>query len=62
MIYGPVERIDECAVTIFLPQILENKEMKVSHNEYRYPCHVLDISRTLCDLIAAKQKVRLVII
>ncbi|XP_076060594.1 methionine adenosyltransferase 2 subunit beta-like isoform X2 [Oratosquilla oratoria] len=51
ILYGPVERIDESAVTVLLNCIKDKKPITLSHYEKRYPVNVRDIAKILRDLI-----------
>lgn len=52
VLYGPVEKLEESAVTCLL-SILKSKEPKaVSHHDRRCPAHVRDIAHILADMIA----------
>ncbi|KAK8404709.1 hypothetical protein O3P69_007753 [Scylla paramamosain] len=52
VLYGPVERLEESAVTCLL-NILKSREPKaVSHHDQRCPAHVRDIAHILADMIA----------
>lgn len=56
VLYGPVERLEESAVTCLL-SVLKNSEPKsVSHYDKRCPAHVSDIARILYDMIALMMK------
>ena len=58
VLYGNIEYLNESAVTCLL-NLLKTKELStVSNYERRYPSHVKDISRILCDLISKINKVR----
>ncbi|XP_063614051.1 methionine adenosyltransferase 2 subunit beta-like [Penaeus indicus] len=56
ILYGPVEKVDESAVTCLLPLLQSNVSKKVSHYEKRYPVHVRDVALILRDLISAISK------
>lgn len=57
VLYGPVEKLEESAVTCLL-SILKSKEPKaVSHHDRRCPAHVRDIAHILADMIALIAKV-----
>ncbi|XP_042223014.1 methionine adenosyltransferase 2 subunit beta-like [Homarus americanus] len=59
VLYGPVERLEESAVTCLLG-ILKSKEPKsVSHYDKRCPAHVHDVAHILCDMITLMMKVKL---
>ncbi|CAL4085519.1 unnamed protein product, partial [Meganyctiphanes norvegica] len=54
VLYGPVERLDESAVTCLLTLLKAKDEPKpVNHYEKRYPSHVNDIAKILADLVDA---------
>ncbi|XP_047469523.1 methionine adenosyltransferase 2 subunit beta-like [Penaeus chinensis] len=56
ILYGPVEKVDESAVTCLLPLLQSNVSKKVSHYEKRYPVHVRDVALVLRDLVSAISK------
>lgn len=59
MLYGPVEKLEESAVTCLL-NILKSSEPKaVSHHDQRCPAHVRDIALILADMITLIVKVNL---
>ncbi|XP_042862640.1 methionine adenosyltransferase 2 subunit beta-like [Penaeus japonicus] len=58
ILYGPVERVDESAVTCLLPLLQLKASKKVSHYEKRYPVHVRDVALILRDLVKAITKDR----
>jgi dTDP-4-dehydrorhamnose reductase len=56
ILYGPVESIDESAVTT-LARLLESKdEVLVDHWAIRYPTHVDDVAEAVADLIELLEK------
>ena len=58
ILYGPVERVDESAVTCLLTAVqATDKPTKVSHYERRYPAYTLDIADIICQLIVKAQQV-----
>lgn len=56
ILYGPVERIDESAVTCLLKLLQSSTPKSISHYEKRYPVHVKDIAYILRDLITTMMK------
>ncbi|RXG70660.1 Methionine adenosyltransferase 2 subunit beta [Armadillidium vulgare] len=56
ILYGPVESLDESAVSCLLPLLLSEKEKSVSDYEKRYPSHTRDIARIICDLIKVNEQ------
>ncbi|XP_037782734.1 methionine adenosyltransferase 2 subunit beta-like [Penaeus monodon] len=56
ILYGPVEKVDESAVTCLLPLLQSKVSKKVSHYEKRYPVHVRDVALILRDLVSAISK------
>eukprot|EP00026_Physarum_polycephalum_P013498 Phypoly_transcript_13909.p1 GENE.Phypoly_transcript_13909~~Phypoly_transcript_13909.p1 ORF type:complete len:299 (+),score=55.31 Phypoly_transcript_13909:71-967(+) len=52
LLYGPVDNLDECGVTVLLKNILDGKPMEIDNWQIRYPTHVDDVAaacRKLCE-------------
>lgn len=58
MLYGPVERLEESAVTCLLSVLKSSEPKAVSHRDRRCPAHVRDIAHILADMIALIAKVK----
>lgn len=55
MLYGPVESLDESAVTCLLSVVTNSKKpVKVSDYERRNPSHVNDVATVLYQLTTAR--------
>ncbi|XP_055339592.1 methionine adenosyltransferase 2 subunit beta-like [Paramacrobiotus metropolitanus] len=57
VLYGPVEKLSESAVTVLFEKLLEGptgKPAVMSHYERRYPTHVADIAKALVLLATLK--------
>lgn len=55
ILYGPVEYLNESAVTCLFTLLLDGKSSLVSDYEIRYPSHVDDIALLCLQLIELKQ-------
>ncbi|MDH7483528.1 MAG: SDR family oxidoreductase [Spirochaetales bacterium] len=53
LLYGPVERIDECSVTDLAKYVLAKTPAKVEHWAKRYPVHVDDVSDAILKVVSA---------
>lgn len=59
VLYGPVENLNESAVTCLLSVLKSKQPQNVSHYEKRSPAHVSDIAHILRDMISLLVKVSL---
>lgn len=55
VLYGPVEYLNESAVTCLFNLLLDKKTTTVSDYEIRYPSHVNDIASLCLQLIELKR-------
>lgn len=53
LLYGPVERLDECSVTALAKHLLVNTPVRVEHWARRYPVHVDDVSEAILAVVGA---------
>ena len=60
LLYGPVESLEESAVTVLLRCLLEPPPAgcSVSDLEKRYPAHVRDVASVCHQLLAKQREVR----
>lgn len=62
VLYGPVEKLEESAVTCLLSVLKSNAPKAVSHHDRRCPAHTKDIALILADMIALMGKVSMPIL
>lgn len=56
ILYGPVESLEESAVTILAKAIIEQKPVSIDDWQVRYPTHVDDVARACRQLSDRKMK------
>ncbi|KAK8734899.1 hypothetical protein OTU49_005720 [Cherax quadricarinatus] len=56
VLYGPVERLEESAVTCLFSALKSREPTTVSHHDKRCPAHVNDIAHIMYDLISLIMK------
>jgi len=54
LLYGPVERLDECSVTELATLLKKREPCLVEHWAQRYPIHVKDVAEAILRIIDAK--------
>ncbi|XP_045606288.1 methionine adenosyltransferase 2 subunit beta [Procambarus clarkii] len=56
VLYGPVERVDESAITCLLSALKNSEPKTVSHYDKRCPAHVRDVAGIILDMISLSLK------
>ena len=54
LLYGPVERLDECSVTELASLLKRREPCAVEHWARRYPLHVDDVAQAILNIVDAK--------
>ncbi len=54
LLYGPVERLDECSVTELASLLKRREPCAVDHWARRYPLHVDDVAQAILDIVDAR--------
>jgi len=56
ILYGPIESLEESAVTILAKAVIEKKPIQIDDWQIRYPTHVDDVARACRQLCERKMK------